>query len=325
MSTSVKTGRSKKVLYWLLIVLVLVIAAGSIYLSTLLPIITGYAAKNMGSAVFVSGRVPNEVDTTDLNFSFIKFTTEKIDFADSTVTSRFLWGHSKAVYRKGLGVTLLRNTTEKQLKSTGVVEIPKPCYNGDTIAWPLGDIVPDSALSNEREALKTLADKLVLDNGYGGNAFAFMVLHKGIPVAEAYKLQFTKDTRFLSWSMAKSVMNAFVGVMVKDGSIDIYKPTGLKEWENDERKNITINDLMRMQSGLKWNEDYGSRSDVNVMLFCKKDMASYVLNQEPAAPAGESWVYSSGSSNVISYILRKKMGNDSQYYSFPYLKLFYKI
>ena len=64
--------------------------------------------------------------------------------------------------------------------------------------------------------------------------------------------------------MAKSFINAMVGILVKQGKLDIYKPAGLREWKGDERNKITLNDLMQMQSGLKWNEDYGNRSDVTL-------------------------------------------------------------
>ncbi len=111
-----KPGTGRKVFLGILIFLLLILTGGAIYLSTLLPIITGYSAKNMGSAVFVQGRMPEEVDSTDLNFSFIKFTRDKVDYTDSTVTSRFLWGRSKAIDRKGFGVTLLRKTKDRDLR-----------------------------------------------------------------------------------------------------------------------------------------------------------------------------------------------------------------
>jgi hypothetical protein len=321
--TKSKTGR--KILLGFLTILLLAIIGGAVYLSTLLPIITGYAAKNMGSAVFVQGRTPEEVDSTDLNFSFIKFTKNKVDLNDNSVTSRFLWGKSKAIDRDEFGVTLVRKTKERSLRETLYPQIPDRCYSKDTISWPLGDLLPDSLTGINREALASVSKKLVEENGYGGNVFAFMVLHEGIPVAETYKPQFNKDTRFLSWSMAKSVMNALVGVLVQEDGIDINKPTGLEEWKDDERSKITLNDLMQMQSGLEWNEDYGSRSDVNVMLFCRPDMAAYVRDQKLQHPAGTNWVYSSGSSNVVSYIIRKHFGNDSVYYAFPYSHFFNKI
>ncbi len=189
----------------------------------------------------------------------------------------------------------------------------------------MGDLIPDTATGIDREAMASITKKIVDDNGYGGNTFAFMVLHKGIPVAEAYKPQFGKDTRFLSWSMAKSFINAIIGVLAMEENFDIYKPVQIEEWQNDERRNITFNDLMQMRSGLEWNEDYGSRSDVNVMLFCKEDMAAYYSKQKLVHQPGSYWEYSSGSANCLSHVIRRHFINDSVYHAFPYTHLFYKI
>ncbi|MCX6334215.1 MAG: serine hydrolase [Bacteroidia bacterium] len=303
----------------------LIIIGGAVYLSTLLPIITGYSAKHMGSWVFISGRAPAEVDSTDLNFSFIKYTKDKVDFTDSSVTSSFLWGRSKSIYRDKFGVTLVRKTKENKIREVKFPSIPPPGYCKDTISWPIGDLFPDTLTGINLEKLSSISKKLISENGYGGNAFAFMVLHKGIPVAEAYKPQFNKETRFLSWSIAKSFVNGMVGVLVKEGALDINKPTGLDEWQNDDRRNITWNDLMRMQSGLEWNEDYGNRSDVTVMLHCTNNMAEYAYNKPMKYPIGTNFLYSSGTVNIISYLIRKHFNDDNAYYAFPYEHLFYKI
>ena len=152
-----------------------------------------------------------------------------------------------------------------------------------------------------------------------------MVVHKGIPVAEAYKPQFNQKTRFLSWSMAKSFMNAMVGILVSEGKLDINQPAGIDEWKSDDRSKITLNDLMQMQSGLKWNEDYGNRSDVTLMLHCEGDMALFAMEQPVALPAGTHWYYSSGTTNIVSYLIRKQFSNDSVYYVFADNQLFNKI
>ena len=91
--------KSKRILWGVLALIVAAIAAGCIYLNSLMCIITGYAAKNLASAVFVSGRNQQDVEDMDLNFSFIKFNRNTVDFGQKTVTSRFLWGKSTAVYR----------------------------------------------------------------------------------------------------------------------------------------------------------------------------------------------------------------------------------
>jgi hypothetical protein len=318
------TRTTKRVLYGVLTFIGAVIMGGCIYLNTLLPIITGYAAKNLCSAIFVSGRQQADVENIDLNFSFIKYTKNRVDADNKSVTSRFLWRKSKAIYREGFGVTLLRDKKEKELRNERYPLSNKPEYSRDTVQWPLGDVMPDTATGIDLAALNVITKDLIEENAYTGNAFAFMVLHKGIPVAEAYKPQFNSKTRFLSWSMAKSFTNAIVGIMVKQGKVDIQLPVDIDEWKEDERSKITMNDLMQMQSGLKWNEDYGNRSYVNVMLHCESDMGRYSFEQPLEHAPGSFWYYSSGTTNIVNWLIRNQFADDSSYYQYPYTELFFK-
>jgi hypothetical protein len=319
------TKTIKRIIYGVLTTLGAVIIAGIIYINSLLPIITGYAAKNLCSDVFVSGRDRVNVEAIDLNFSFIKFTKNSVNYDEKSVTSHFLWGKSKAIYRSGFGVTLLRDIPEEKLRKTGYPSGIDPGYSQDTIKWPLGDILPTKNPGIDTIKLGEITKKLINDNAYNGDAFAFMVIYKGIPVVEAYKPQFNRKTRFLSWSMAKSFINAMVGILVKQGKMDITRPAGIDEWKMDERSKITLNDIMQMQSGLKWNEDYGNRSDVTLMLHCESDMAHFAMDQPAKYPAGTHWYYSSGATNIISYLIRKQFSNDSSYYVFANNQLFNRI
>jgi hypothetical protein len=108
--------KMKRLFRYAIIAFLLVILGGCIYLNSLMPIITGYAAKNLASAVFVSGRKAKDVEALDLNFSFISLTSNTVDYENKTVTSRFLWGKSTAAFREGYGVTLLRGTSADQLR-----------------------------------------------------------------------------------------------------------------------------------------------------------------------------------------------------------------
>jgi len=318
-----KTG--KRIVYGILIILGAAIIGAALYLNSLMPIITGYAAKNLCSAVFVSDRKPENVESVDLNFSFIKFTKNSVNYNEKSVTSHFLWGKSKAIYREGFGVTLLRVISEQNLRQIKYPSGANPGYSRDTIKWPLGDILPKKNTGIDTIKLGEISKNLISYNAYNGNAFAFMVIHKGIPVAEAYKPEFSKNTRLLSWSMAKSFINAMVGILVKQGKFDINKPVVLEEWKNDERSKITLNDLMQMQSGLKWNEDYGNRSDVTLMLHCESDMGNFALERPVAYQAGSHWYYSSGATNIVSKLIRRQFTTDSAYYVFANNELFNKI
>jgi len=316
----------KKLLFGFLTAIASVLLGGSIFLSTLMPIITGYAAKNLCSGIFVSGREKLEIESLDLNFMPIKFTKNTVDFTEKSVTSRFLWGSSKAIYRNGYGVTLIRDINISELSNDLFPLEIDAQYSRDTVNWPMGDLLSDTLPGDYNKGkLDFIANDLVDAKGYNGTAFAFIVLKDGFPVVERYVEGFDKDTRLLSWSMAKSVTNALTGILTVDGKIDIFQPTGISEWQGDLRKDITWNDLMQMQSGLEWNEDYGSKSDVNVMLHCEGDMAKYAIKKELADSIGEKWYYSSGSTNIISYLIKNEFDSVDEYYSFTYNNLFYKI
>ena len=175
--------KAKRILRIVLAVLVAAIIGGCLYVNSLMPIITGYAAKNLASAVFVSGRDQADVEALDLHFSFIKFVRNKVDKENKTVTSRFLWGKSTAAYRDGYGVTLLRGKTVEQLR--------EQVYPLEPMAPVSDPLTAGDSLTCAR--LEPVAKAFVDDHAYNGTPFAFVVLHKGGVVAERYRKGITAD------------------------------------------------------------------------------------------------------------------------------------
>ncbi|MCR4859393.1 MAG: beta-lactamase family protein [Bacteroidales bacterium] len=300
----------KKILGIVLAVLLTALLGGCLYLDSLMPIITGYAAKNLASAVFVSGRDQADVEAKDLHFSFIKFNRNKVDYENRTVTSRFLWRKSTAQYRDGYGVTLLRGR--------------KGLLPEESLSFV--DTLPDKPLPAGDSALTArlapIATALVQDQAYNGTPYACVVLQQGKLVAERYRQGFSRDTRLLSWSMAKSFTNATIGLMVGDGRLDIQAPMDIAQWQKDGRKDITLNNLMQMQSGLSWNEDYGSRSDVNLMLHRETDMGLYALSKPLEYEPGTHWYYSSGNTNIVMRCLRGQFDSSEAFLGFLHDRLF---
>ena len=289
------------------------VLGGCVYLNSLMPIITGYAAKNLASDVFVSGREPADVEALDLHFSFIKFTRNRVDYENRTVTSRFLWSKSTALYRDGYGVTLLRG--KNAMARLLAQEYPEVHNNPR-----LETLLPGDSTLTAR--LTTIAKALVDDHAYNGTPFAFIVVHQDGVVAERYREGITAETRLLSWSMGKSFTNAIVGVMAGDGLVDIHAPMDIPEWQGDGRAAITLNDLMQMQSGLEWNENYGTRSDVNLMLHREEDMGLFALSKPLMAKPGTHWYYSSGSTNIIMRYLRGRFPSDAEFLNYIHERLF---
>ncbi len=80
-----------------------------------------------------------------------------------------------------------------------------------------------------------------------------------------------------------------------------------------------------MQSGLEWDEDYSSVSDVTRMLFKESDMTKSQRAKPLVAQPGEVWNYSSGTTNLLSGVLRQQFRSHQEYLDFPYAELIDKI
>lgn len=292
---------------------------GVIYVNSLLTIATGYSAKHLCSAIFISNRVQKDVEELDLNFSIVKYVSNTVNESDSTVTSWLLWKKTTALFRKGVGSTLDRG----QISALKFRNSYTSKRNSDY--WPVGDRLPDSVVSGVNPVLRAIANRLVYDRAYGGTCFAFLVLHRGVPVVEAYGKGITANTRLLGWSMAKSFSNAIVGTLVLNRKADIYRPVGFSEWQHDDRKLISPNDLMRMQSGLKWNEEYGNTSDVTKMLYCSSSASDYAVAKPFQFPAGSHWEYSSGSTNLLCRWAGGFFRSNEEFYRYMYSSLFNRI
>jgi CubicO group peptidase (beta-lactamase class C family) len=156
---------------------------------------------------------------------------------------------------------------------------------------------------------------------------AVLIVHKGEIVAERYAEGFTKDTPLPGWSMTKSVMNALVGILVKEKRIALQDPVPIREWRGagDPRGRITVGQLLHMTSGLEFKEDYTNPlADVTYMLLAVPDTAAYALTKPLEAGPGVRWRYSSGTTNILAYAMRHLMG-ETEYLEFPRRALFDRI
>jgi hypothetical protein len=155
-----------------------------------------------------------------------------------------------------------------------------------------------------------------------------VIVHKGRIVAERYARGIGPDTPLIGWSMTKSVMNALAGILVKEGRLSMDVPVPIAEWQGprDPRCRITLDQLLRMSSGLRFDEDMRNPlADVTRMLLGVADMSAYATNKELEAPPGTKWHYSSGTSNIIARIMRNVLRDDHEYLTFPRRALFDRI
>ncbi|HAA11747.1 MAG TPA: serine hydrolase, partial [Cytophagales bacterium] len=149
-----------------------------------------------------------------------------------------------------------------------------------------------------------------------------VVAYQDYLLAEDYQEGIDQDARILGWSMTKSVGNALFGIMDKNGAIDIEATPDIPQWQEDDRKDITVSHLLQMSAGLDWTESYSSLTNATRMIFMEKDHVKYSCLAEAEHPPGEHWYYSSGTSNILSGILRNKFDSFDDYLAFPYDSLF---
>ncbi|WP_408589258.1 serine hydrolase domain-containing protein [Novosphingobium sp.] len=156
-----------------------------------------------------------------------------------------------------------------------------------------------------REALARAVDALFTDPA-AGETRAVIVMHKGRIVAERYAPGYHENTRFISWSMAKSVTGVMIGMLVSDGRLKLDESAPVAEWQRpgDPRGEITLRQLLQMRSGLKHMEagDPVYRSDEVRMLFLdgRNDMARYAEDQPLEFEPGAKFVYSSNTSVILA-------------------------
>ena len=298
------------------------------YLWLAFPIISGYGAKNLCSAVYLQHRNPVDVVKEDLGDFPVSLGTYTVNVSDSSVTGS-VWGFAKkkAIYRKGLGATLINDLSESEIRAEHFAIPLQPSLNRDTIAWPLGDKLPGTISSAVDTALMDIALKNIFNDTLDNKPSvtrAVLVLYDGQIAAEKYAPGFDKNTVMLGWSMSKSITAALIGILVKRGKLNVNAPAPVPEWADNEKRKITLKNLLQQTTGIDFRELYSGPSEATNMLFKKGDMAAFAANLPLDREPGTKFRYSSGNSNILSRIIRQTVGENS-YASFPYTELFYKM
>lgn len=290
-----------------------------------LELISGFSAKSIASGHFIDGRSQDFVEKNDNDIPMITLAKNKIDDAQkNTEASVYGLKSRKAIYREGLGAILINDDFDV----TKPYEIPKRTKLENNLPFPYGNKdTKDTVFSNIDYKKLDLAVANAFDkkNKKSKRTRSVLVIYKDKIIAEKYDTGFNKNSRILGWSMTKSVTSALFGILQKQGKININKPAPIKEWATDKRAKITINDLLHMNSGLEWEENYDAISDVTKMLFFETDMTKSQLNKPAAFEPNLHWNYSSGTTNLLSGILRNQFKTHQEYLDFWYSALIDKI
>jgi CubicO group peptidase (beta-lactamase class C family) len=206
---------------------------------------------------------------------------------------------------------------------------PTPDPNG----WPTATASPN---------VEELVDVLIEDADRYGTTYAAVVIHRGQVHVERYGGQIPHfdrapepvgpTTQLLSWSMAKSILHAAIGILVGDGRLSLDASADVPAWHadpDDPRSAITLEHLLTMRDGLDFAEDYvdAGVSDVIEMLFGsgKDDVAAYAEARALRHAPDTRFNYSSGTSNIVSAIAARAAGGNAPLIDLVHQRLFQPI
>ncbi len=190
-------------------------------------------------------------------------------------------------------------------------------------------LLPDIAASGVVEPAEP-ALKAALDHAFEEPAEppfrrtkAVVVVHDGRIIAERYAVGVGVDTPLLGLSMTKSVVNALIGILTQQGLVTPSMPAPIPEWKaaSDPRREIEVEHLMRMTSGLALDET-NSGFDPSNQMFLHDDTAGFAVTAAMIAPPGSRWHYSSATTQLLARIVRDAVGGPEQTLAFAWRELF---
>lgn len=322
--------------FWLMLVVIAAVTAAGIglprlYLAALLG--SGYMAQTLCAGLFVSGRDFEDLMAEDLSgpgLEPLRLFTPSVNTETKDVSaSVFGLGGQTAIFRDGLGCTLVNGRRPATLRAEAANLFPATPPLDIEAEWPHGERVathpwPDGV---DRAAATSAIEAIFSEPNPARprGSRALVVVHKGRIVAERYAPGFNAEMPLIGWSMSKTATNALVGLRVHDGALTLDDDRLMPEWRGpgDPRGAITLGELLRMTSGLAFDEDYDDKlSDVSQMLFVQGDTAAFAASKPLVHSPGSYRHYSSGTTNILAAVLRETFDDERDYLRFPRDRLF---
>lgn len=292
-----------------------VLVAGAAVLATffvaggpkLIQIASGATSQNICSKTFVSGVSADEVYAQDMRpepgMGLIDWALSyQVDrTAKSVSTSVFGTFRSHAIYREGYGCVLVYHSS-KHLKLPPLPVIGTPPT--ETIAGP-------EVVHAQDPRLVRALDRAFVEPETGERRWtqAVVVVHRGRVIAERYASGYGVETPLLSHSIAKSVLNALVGILARDGKLSAASIAPSLRWQSDGDAGdaVSMDQLLRMSSGLPLDEGMGPGL-AQRMWFVESDKAAFAAKTPLASPPGTAWAYSNLGYELASRIVADTIG-----------------
>jgi CubicO group peptidase (beta-lactamase class C family) len=313
----------KKILKYILAILLIAIVYVYFTLYPKFDIVSGFSSKSIASHHFLANRSQLATEKEDNNVPSMHLAKSKVNKNDKSVTSS-VFGFlktRKAKYKDGLGAILI-----PQGKENEPINIPKPNRIQQKIdkPYPFGNLKPTDTIFTTIDYAKiNKAIDFAFEDKH--KTRSVLILYKGHLISERYTKNFNKNSLILGWSMTKSVTSSVLGVLEKQGKVSLEQKNLFPRWEDDSRKEITLKNLLNMNSGLEWLEDYGKICDVTKMLFIEPKMSKVQLEKQFVGKPNQTWNYSSGTTNLLSEFIRNQFTTHQAYLNFWYQEFIDKI
>jgi CubicO group peptidase (beta-lactamase class C family) len=290
---------------------------------------THYASHQLCSAVFVGGIDPDAFyrDGIEREIEPVGgLISRHVDRDKAEVRTSFLGlVDSRAVYRGPLGCQVVHGNRPQETPIDVRAAAPRL----------LPEIAGPAAVEPADGALRAALDRAFAEtpNGSQRRTKAIVIVHDGRVIAERYAPGYGVGTPLIGWSMTKSVTNALLGILVRQGKLSMDAPAPIAAWSNpqDPRHAITPDNLLRMNSGIAFGQsltsDWTSAFDPSAQMeFDVPDMAAMAEKASLADPPGARWNYTNGNTLLLSRIIRDKVGGDAiSVLRFAHRELFDKL
>ncbi len=303
-------------------------ACGSLRLDRGLSVAPNLVSHQLCSATFIAGLDPQayykEALAPDLA-GFNGLTHYRVDRAKREVTATLAGVfNSRAVYRGAEGCVVAQGV----LRPPALVAAPQAAPLLPAIAGP-------ELVTPTDPALTAALDRAFLEpaDGPRRHTKAVVIVKDGRIVAERYAPGYGIDTPIHGWSMTKSVTNALLGVLVREGRLSMTGPAPVAAWSGaqDPHHAISADAMLRMTSGLDFGnsliQSWTTAFDPTAqMVFATPDMAAVAERAPVSGPPGAAWRYSNGNTLLLSRIIRDAAGGDADaVVRFAHRELFDKL
>lgn len=273
-----------------------------------LRVATGAVSRSLCAAAFVSGVDPSKLYREEQLHGGMRWLDwalhYQVDHIRYEVRTTVAGGFgARAVYRPGLGCLVMHGDSAIP-EAAGLAA---PTYSD---AFPQRDVVEPSNPGLRKALDAGFAEP---DATHSRLTKAIVVLHNGELIAERYATGYGPNTPIWGHSLSKSVTSALIGILVRDRKLRVDQPVPLAAWQarTNPRHTITIDQLLRMSSGLPFDDTDDAVNALTRMLFLERDMAGYAARLPLEHTPGTAWGYSNAGYLILSRLIRDAAGNDA--------------